>query len=511
MQLKNIALAIGLALAVAGCNKPAPKPANGPEAQQQIAWREGDVDDALAEAKESGKPVILYWGAKWCPPCNQMKSTLFKDPTFIAETKNFVPVYLDGDSKGAQQWGDRFGISGYPTVIVLRPDGTEITRLSSAATAPKFAELLNVAAKRTASIDAVMKQAKADPAKLSADDWQILAGFDWRNDPKRFRDAASAGPLLDRLAKAAPDPAQQRRFALLSLAVTAKPGADDTVKLTPAQRAQLAAILPPMLASPAELTANRQELMFDAAEMIAGLPDAGQREALGKPLIAAMDGVFGDKSLSLADRLDSIYPSIVLAKAGGKVPPAVLDKVRQRAAWADENAKDAMTRQGAISDAADMLDKAGDPAAAKKMLVAELDRSKEPYYYMLDLADLAEEHGEAKAAIDWAHKAYQAADGPATRVQWAIAWSNAVMRLAPKDKQAVEQSSDAVIAELGKSPDSYYQRTRVKVGAWGDKVRAWSDKNGGGDVLAKLRGKMDGICAKEGSKAAECRNWSRVA
>jgi protein disulfide-isomerase len=511
LPLKPIALALGLVLAIPGC-KQAPHAPSAAAPQQQIAWREGDVGDALAEAKESGKPVILYWGAAWCPPCNQMKSTLFKDPTFIAETKNFVPVYLDGDSKGAQQWGDRFGISGYPTVIVLRPDGSEITRLSSAATASKFAELLQLAAKRTDSIEQVLKRAEADPAQLSADDWQILAGFDWRNDPKHFEDEARAGALLERLAKAAPDPAQQRRFGLLALAVSADQDGHGKVKLTPTQQARLEQILPPMLASADETTANRQELMLDAARMIAGLPDAAEREALGRSLVAALDQVYADQSLSLTDRLDTTYADIVLAKAdGGPIPPAVRDKVRQRVAWANDAADNPMSRQAVISDAADLLDEAGDREAAKTMLLAELKRSKQPYYYMLDLADLYEEDGDAKAAIDWAHKAYDAAEGPATRVQWAIAWSNAVMRLTPKDSTAVADSADAVIAELGKSPDSYYRRTRVKVASWGDKLRAWSEQNDGGKVLAALRRKMAGVCAKEGAKAAECREWSRVA
>ena len=508
MQLRNIALAVGLALALAGC-KQASNPSTVASAGQKIDWREGDVNDALAEAKESNKPVILYWGAVWCPPCNQMKSTLFKDPTFIAETKNFVPVYLDGDSKGAQQWGDRFGISGYPTVIVLRPDGSEITRLSSAATAPKFADLLKVAARRTDSIDDVLKRAEADPAKLSQDDWQILAGFDWGNDPKHFKDPAQAGGLLGRLAKAAPDPAQQRRFGLLALEVTAGQGRDGKVTLSPAQQAELERILPPLLASPQEVVANRQELML-GAQLIPALSDPAQRDALGKSLIAALDKVYADGSLPIGDRLDATFAEVELAKAKGKVPPAVLDKVRRRVAWADDNAKDAMTRQAVMSDAAQLLDEAGDRPAAEKLLLAELKRSKQPYYYMLDLADLYEEDGNARAAIDWAHKAYDAAEGPATRVQWAVDWSNTVMKLTPKDTAAVAESANAVIVELAKSPDSYYQRTRVKVSAWGDKLRAWSANNGGGKVLADLRGKMDGVCAKEGTQAAECRNWSKA-
>jgi protein disulfide-isomerase len=116
-SLRTLAVALGLALATAACQDAG----EGIEvaAASEIAWRHGDVDDALAEAKEAGKPVILYWGAVWCPPCNQMKAGLFKDPAFIAETENFVPVYLDGDTDGAQRWGERFGISGYPTVIIL--------------------------------------------------------------------------------------------------------------------------------------------------------------------------------------------------------------------------------------------------------------------------------------------------------------------------------------------------------------------------------------------------------
>ena len=46
---------------------------------------------------------------------------------FIERSSLFVPVYLDGDTELAQAQGERFGVLGYPTMIVLAPDGTEIT------------------------------------------------------------------------------------------------------------------------------------------------------------------------------------------------------------------------------------------------------------------------------------------------------------------------------------------------------------------------------------------------
>ena len=77
----------------------------------------------------SRKPVFLYWGAVWCPPCNQVKATLFNRQDFIERSRAFVPVYVDGDSPGAQKLGARFHVSGYPTMLLFSADGTEVTRL----------------------------------------------------------------------------------------------------------------------------------------------------------------------------------------------------------------------------------------------------------------------------------------------------------------------------------------------------------------------------------------------
>ena len=84
----------------------------------------------------------LYWGAKWCPPCNQLKATLFNRQDFVERSKAVVPVNLDGDQPGAQKLAARFRVRGYPTMILLAPDGGEITRLPGEADAPQVIAML---------------------------------------------------------------------------------------------------------------------------------------------------------------------------------------------------------------------------------------------------------------------------------------------------------------------------------------------------------------------------------
>ena len=123
------------ALLVSGCSRkqPEPEPTTAPAAATTgaeapgaahlppgIDWFAGDVDAAFAAAKAANKPMFLYWGAEWCPPCAQIKSTIFNKREFQERSRLFVPVYLDGDTPSAQRYGERFGIVGYPTMILFR-------------------------------------------------------------------------------------------------------------------------------------------------------------------------------------------------------------------------------------------------------------------------------------------------------------------------------------------------------------------------------------------------------
>jgi protein disulfide-isomerase len=514
--------ALSAALLLAGCHEKEPE---APAAQvvefvpaslipNEIDWREGSVDEAFAEAKEKNKPVFLYWGARWCPPCNQLKATVFKRPAFIQQTQQFVAVHLDGDSPGAQRWGEYFGVVGYPTLIVLRNDRTELTRISGGTDVELFPKVLAMAQKQTETAAELRDLALKSPDQLSANDWMLLSNYGWDVDLDRLSGKGQGAALLKKLADVCPVEALRPRFAILALATAA---GDKPQPVLPAdQQAAAQALLLSVMQDRAQLRANHAELSYQGADMIAIASPTGSdaRRKLGEALTLAMDQVYANDNLPVLDRVDAVSAEIEFAhlQNGEKapLPAALIDKVRSRAAWADAQSKTPFERQAVISSAAGLLQDIGDTAQAEQMLLAELPKSQTPYYYMPHLSELAELRGDRKQAADWLRKAYEASDGPATRAQWGVAYVRGLIELDPKQTKTIEAVSTQVIDEIAASPDAFYQRTRLRFDKLAVSLKDWSTAQHQAPVLQRLRTHMDGVCGKlpaDSDALGSCKSW----
>ena len=331
MTIARIAAVLVAALALLACSKaPEPPPAarsdaapaaaaspQSAQAEHAIAWETGDVDAAFAKAKAEGKPLFLYWGAVWCPPCNEVKATIFTRQDFIERARAFVPVYVDGDAKGAQKLGARFKVSGYPTMVLFTPDGREITRLPGEVEADRYMQVLALgmggARPVRETLDRGARARRIAHAGLRAEDWRMLAWYSWITDEKQLLADDKRAAALSRLAKACPadQPQVATRLSLQALAAAAK------VKgAKPRDDKAAVAMLVPLLADPARAR-EHFDLVVYYADDIAGhvtLPKSTERQTLVAAWSAALERLATDSQLAQLDRLTALTAQVALAK-----------------------------------------------------------------------------------------------------------------------------------------------------------------------------------------------------
>jgi len=110
-----------------------------------IAYGSGwqtDYEQALATAKATNKCVLLdFTGSDWCGPCIQMKKAVFSKAAFLNYAKETLarveidyprrkllsPEVMKQNERLAAQY--HIDQSGYPTVVLLNPDGKILGQL----------------------------------------------------------------------------------------------------------------------------------------------------------------------------------------------------------------------------------------------------------------------------------------------------------------------------------------------------------------------------------------------
>jgi len=491
-------------LVLAGCGKP-PATDTGASAPEPlaagIAWYEGTVEEAFEHARERNLPIFLYWGAEWCPPCHEIKATVFRSREFIERSKLFVPVYLDGDAENAQALGEKFGVLGYPTMVVFSPAGEEITRIPGGIDIQAYAGVLDLAIGTMKPVAALLGRVLDDAAALEPAECRLMAYYSWEQNPVLLegRDRAE---VFARLASACPqDLAVERsklQLAGANAAIAPSPGSSEAAPLSPESRRDALATVRALLDDETLVRANLYSVLIAGARITAALTEAGspERAELQGKFATWIDRLGRDESLFRTERLYALIGKMRFERIDDAEAPlsdGLKDEIRRAVAQADAATTDPYERQSVINVASAILDMAGMKEEAKTMLLAELERSKQPYYFMTSLADIEQQAGNDEAAIGWLARGYDEARGPATRFQWGTYYIAGLLEMTPEDEERIATDTVRVVGELG-ATRAFHQRPKAQLARLQKKLEEWNEGGGHAEAIVRIRRGVLAIC-----------------
>lgn len=293
-----------------------------PPPDQAPRFIEDDAAGAFAKAAASGKPLFVDTWATWCHSCLALKAEVLSDPSLARFSDHFVWLSLDVEKESAAPFLERYPQPAYPTLWVLRPDGTPLLRWVGTLTAPQLGELLTdalVAHSGAPAAPATAKLLAAESAAAEGRSEDAIAGYraalelapaDW---PRRAR---AANALMFLLSK---DERHEECFALAQAEVPRAP----------------------------EGAAGRPDLVIGGISCGAALPRSAERDRVIGELVriaralAADDALLGDDRsgawMAVVEGLGALDDQAGVAAANAAWA-ALLDRLRADAKTPAERA-----------------------------------------------------------------------------------------------------------------------------------------------------------------------------
>jgi thioredoxin 1 len=107
-----------------------------------VQWRD-NLEAARSESNATGKPLLLYFTADWCGPCQQMRRTTWADARVKSALDAYVPVKIDVDR--LPDVARRYDVKAIPRLVLLDRAGNAVASREGLVEAHAMIEWLNVA------------------------------------------------------------------------------------------------------------------------------------------------------------------------------------------------------------------------------------------------------------------------------------------------------------------------------------------------------------------------------
>lgn len=151
-------------------------------ASAQSVWHK-DLGEARREAERLNRPLLCHFGAVWCAPCQKMERTVFNQQAVIDQLKaTTVCVKIDVDEH--PELAQRFGVTGFPTDVIIEPNGTRLMEASGYQAPEDYRAFLDRAARRYSSLVAARQSRPAAPVAAAPDTGSESAQLAKKSSPQ---------------------------------------------------------------------------------------------------------------------------------------------------------------------------------------------------------------------------------------------------------------------------------------------------------------------------------------
>ncbi len=130
-------------------------------------FRDLSFDAAVKAAEAEKKIVFIDFYTTWCGPCKMLDKTTWKDEKVIEWFKT-TAVGIKIDAEKEEDLAKKFKVASYPTLILLKPEGKEIDRLSGYRDAETFLADVNAALDGKDSLTRARAEAADSPTDYKA-------------------------------------------------------------------------------------------------------------------------------------------------------------------------------------------------------------------------------------------------------------------------------------------------------------------------------------------------------
>jgi thioredoxin-related protein len=133
-----------------------------------IAWKT-DLSAAQADAARTGRLMMVDVYTDWCTWCKKLDSDTYSDARVIKQAAGFVALKLNPEKSNAEQaFAQKYGVSGYPTILFLDADGGLANKVVGYLDAAGFSAMMTKTvdyAPRVKAYTAELKAGKTGNAK----------------------------------------------------------------------------------------------------------------------------------------------------------------------------------------------------------------------------------------------------------------------------------------------------------------------------------------------------------